>query len=233
MHGGQRRPWQDSGANLTPPALMVGNEDSPSSTMTHRQVACPDCDALLLVPEADGAVFHCPQCHGVILRRMAPRFDIALACYLAAATSFAIANCFAILRISTQGIQSEVTLDGAVYALYQQGMPAVAALVALTIIAVPTAEMICSIVMLLTLQSSPTHCHLARFAQWRRRLRPWNMVEILMLGVLVALVKLNTLATVILGVGVWALAAFMLTHAAGSHAFDSRDLWDELPVRTA
>jgi paraquat-inducible protein A len=51
------------------------------------------------------------------------------------------------------------------------------------------------------------------------------MVEVLMLGVLVSLVKLAKLATVVPGIALWSLTALMLLYAAIASSFDPRELW--------
>ncbi len=55
--------------------------------------------------------------------------------------------------------------------------------------------------------------------------RPWVMVEVFMLGVLVAFVKLNGLASVIPGPGLWAFGAVMILAAAMASAFDHEHVW--------
>ena len=50
--------------------------------------------------------------------------------------------------------------------------------------------------------------------------KPWVMVEVFMLGVLVAFVKLNGLASVIPGPGLWAFGGVMILAAAMASAFD-------------
>ena len=53
-----------------------------------------------------------------------------------------------------------------------------------------------------------------------QRLRPWSMVEVCLLGALVAIVKLSGFMAVVPGIGIWALAAltFLMT------LISSRDL---------
>jgi paraquat-inducible protein A len=51
------------------------------------------------------------------------------------------------------------------------------------------------------------------------------MVEVFMLGVLVAFVKLNGLASVIPGPGLWAFGAVMLLATAMASVFDHEHVW--------
>jgi paraquat-inducible protein A len=54
--------------------------------------------------------------------------------------------------------------------------------------------------------------------------RPWGMLEVFMIGVLVTLVKLSTMARVLPGVALWSFAALVIVLAA-MLSFDPRDLW--------
>jgi paraquat-inducible protein A len=54
---------------------------------------------------------------------------------------------------------------------------------------------------------------------------PWSMTEVMMLGILVALVKIAQLATVIPGIGMYAAGAFVLLVAAVMATFDPREVW--------
>jgi paraquat-inducible protein A len=51
------------------------------------------------------------------------------------------------------------------------------------------------------------------------------MIEVLILGLLVALVKLSHIASVVVGIGLWSFGALTLILAAVGAAFDSRQLW--------
>jgi paraquat-inducible protein A len=195
-----------------------------------RVLACPECDALLSAPRQIAATFHCPRCHCTVIRRVSGCLDRALAFYLAAGVFFILANAFPIVRIEASGITLEATLAGAAWALGAEHMPLVGLIVAFTTILVPALEL-ASTTAMLTLAEWPRSPAALRFLfRVSQRLRPWNMVEIFMLGTLVSIVKLEGLASVLPGAGLWCIAAFMLTHAAASHAFDARVFWNEIKV---
>ena len=61
-----------------------------------------------------------------------------------------------------------------------------------------------------------------------RSVRPWGMIEVFLLGVLVAIVKLSNMAVVVPGTALWAFAAltFLLTAVL---SFDPRLLWNGRP----
>jgi paraquat-inducible protein A len=61
--------------------------------------------------------------------------------------------------------------------------------------------------------------------RWLEALRPWSMLEVCLLGSMVAVFKLAGMLDVIPGTGLFALAALalLLIRIAGR---DVRDLWD-------
>ena len=59
------------------------------------------------------------------------------------------------------------------------------------------------------------------------------MTEVLILGVLVALVKLAHIAGVVPGIALWAFGALMLLLAAISAAFDPREFWERMAPATS
>jgi paraquat-inducible protein A len=67
-------------------------------------------------------------------------------------------------------------------------------------------------------------------AKWMYRSEPWNMVEVLLLGVVVSLMKLAKVSDVHFGIGFWAFAGVMLCMAAAVAGIDREELWDRLEV---
>jgi paraquat-inducible protein A len=55
--------------------------------------------------------------------------------------------------------------------------------------------------------------------------RPWGMVEVFILGLLVALVKLGGIATVVPGTALWAFGGLLMMIAAAIASFDARVIW--------
>jgi len=64
--------------------------------------------------------------------------------------------------------------------------------------------------------------------RWFEFHQPWAMVEVMMLGVLVSLVKIADLATVIPGVGMFSLGALIFLFAAITAAFDPEKVWERV-----
>jgi paraquat-inducible protein A len=56
----------------------------------------------------------------------------------------------------------------------------------------------------------------------------WSMIEVMMLGVLIALVKIADYATVIPGVALFVLGALVFVLAAMQASFDPREVWEKI-----
>jgi paraquat-inducible protein A len=189
-------------------------------------VACHQCDLLhratALVP---GGVARCRRCGGTLYRNAGAGLDRAVALTLTALVLLAIANSFPIVALEFQGQRDATTLLGAVEALYRQEKPLVAGLVLVTTVIVPAVELIGMLYLVLPLRLGRVPRLFAPVNRLMQAVRPWGMVEVFMLGLLVSLVKLGGFATVIIGTAFWSFAALMVVMAAWLASVDARELW--------
>ena len=59
-------------------------------------------------------------------------------------------------------------------------------------------------------------------------LMPWNMVEIFMIGIIVAGIKLHKMAALVPGISVWSFMALIIVLACITFAIEPRVLWERL-----
>jgi paraquat-inducible protein A len=195
-------------------------------------IACQACDLLQHETRLrDGAAAHCNRCGTELYREHADSLERSLACALAASVLFVVANTFPIVRLQLQTEQTQSTLYGAVHDLFAQGMWFVAGLVVVTTIVVPAAQIAAISYLLLPLRlgHAPRRFHFAfRLLQ---SVRPWGMIDVFMLGVLVSLAKLSHMASVVPGIALWSFAGLMFLLAAATTAFDPRAFWIKVETR--
>ena len=203
---------------------------TPAAVQT-RLLACRECDALQRVPRRQSATFRCPRCGALVLRAVPGRLEHALALCLAGIVCFVLANSFPIVAIEAAGDTAYATLIGAARALYRQNMNLVAFVVVATTVVIPATDLGCTTLLLVFAKLRRSAPALALLFRVREGLRPWNMIEIFVLGALVAIVKLGNLASVVPGVGIWSLAAFIGLSAATTHAFDPVEFWEEIEAQ--
>jgi len=189
-------------------------------------IACHECDLVQREPAVPpGGALRCCRCRAVLYRRRKGGFDRALAYALTALVLWAISNAFPIVGLSVNGDLVETTLWGAVRVLYRDGMWPLAGLVLVTTILMPALQALGMVWLLLPLHLHRTPWHADVVFRLLRIARNWGMTEVLMLGLLVAVVKLAHIASVVTGPALWSLTALMLLLVAASSAFDERDMW--------
>ncbi|HEX4510815.1 MAG TPA: paraquat-inducible protein A [Burkholderiaceae bacterium] len=200
-------------------------------------MACPECDLLLAAPAphaVDGASAHGarPGRHLVCVRCRAPlgvsrhrTFDKPAAFALASFVALAIAHLEPVLVIELQGRERSATLWEAAWTLYDEGAWLVTLLVLLTTLVNPLVETLAICWVLLPLRRGRLAPGFDIVLRALVAVRPWVMVEVFMLGVLVAFVKLSSLAIVLPGAGLWAFAATMLLMTATAWTFDDEHVW--------
>ena len=197
-------------------------------------VACHECDLLQRqVALSPGATARCVRCKAFLYRDQPNGLDRALAYACGAVILFVVANSFPLVGLEVNGELIETTLFGAARSLYAGGMRTLGAIVLITTVVAPLIELVAILSLLLPLRLNRRVRYSARLFRALRAIQPWRMVEVMMLGVLVALVKLAHMAAVIPGIAMWALAGVVVLVAACLSAFDPRIVWTQFDAASS
>ena len=134
-------------------------------------------------------------------------------------------NAFPLVEMRFNGIARETTLLGAIYTLYQQDMNFLAALVLATTIVSPVIEI--GLLALMFVRPQSVSARLPDNSVFRliHSLQTWSMVEVFMLGVLVALVKLAALAEIIPGPAIGACLCLIIVLTTLKRIIRPEQLW--------
>lgn len=194
--------------------------------MDQTPIACPECDLLHHpVDPGPGGTARCTRCGAVLDHRHRRQPGQLLALVVAALITFAIANAFPIVDLEVQGITNSTTLFGAVLQLWEEGRGWVAGLVFFTAIIAPLVDLLAMAALLAAVARHRRPAYFAPLLRGLQSVRPWGMVEVMMLGVLVSLIKLSHMARILPGPALWAFGALtiLLTLVI---TYDLRHLWD-------
>ncbi|MBK6866154.1 MAG: paraquat-inducible protein A [Ideonella sp.] len=188
-------------------------------------LACEECDALYQRRRlAPGDVARCTRCGATLGRGHWLAVNGQLALASGALLVFVLGNVRDIVTLDLRGAETPVTLYESIIATWVAGEHVVALLAFATAFAFPLAVILLRLYVLWPL----TMGRVARgFVPSMRALRwvsRWSMVEVFMVGTLVAIVKLAGLASVIPGVGIVSYAVLTLLLAA-NHAAGLHGLW--------
>jgi paraquat-inducible protein A len=194
-------------------------------------IACHECDLLqreVALPPGGKAV--CPRCMATLYTESKDSINRALALMLAAAVLFLIGNAFPVVTMEIQGHRTEALVWQGAWRLHREGETLVGILVFLTALVFPLLQIAGMLAILVPLRFGLTPRYLVPAYRTIEQVKPWSMVEVFMLGVLVSLVKLAHMAKVVPGIGMWAFFALIITLAWASGTLNPHEVWSRLEV---
>lgn len=196
---------------------------------SHQLMACHECDALqniAHIPKGDIALCIC--CGQRLFKNSRSPIEKPLALIIACVILFFAANIFPVMRLSIAGIERHATLTESAHIFYDLGNPELALVVWFTSVIVPAFCVFSLFYILLSIHLKQRWRFTRFLLAWVSRLLPWGMMDVFLLAILVALVKLVSLADVILGLGFSAFVALVLCYAAAISSIEMHILWDKL-----
>jgi paraquat-inducible protein A len=194
-------------------------------------LSCHDCH---LLSEAPGGGEHahlcCPRCGAPLHERKPNSLARTWALVCAAAIFYIPANLLPMTITSTLGsIQVDTIMSGVIYFIHTDAW-GIALVIFIASIFVPLAKLLILVCLLLSVQF---RCH------WRPRDRTalyrltetvgrWSMLDVYVVTILVALVKLGAVASIEAGPAAVYFAAVVVITMIAAESFDPRLIWDAL-----
>ena len=189
-------------------------------------IACPYCDLLHATsPHPPSGKVQCIRCGGTLFLPERRGSETALAATMAAMIAFAVANGAPLMSMSELGKVASTTLAGSAVRMWAQGSEPTAVLVAICAIVAPAIYLVLMMATLLAIRRDPVPRWAGVTARWAEAIHPWAMPEVMLLGTLVAYVKISELADATPGLGMYATAAVASLIAAIGSSFNPASLW--------
>lgn len=172
----------------------------------------------------------CSRCGAELWSRKPNSLARTWALVIAAAILYIPANVYPIMTVISFGKGEPDTILSGVQSLMASGMWPLAVLVFFASITVPLIKLFGLTLLLISVQYQ---------WHWRPRQRTilyriteavgrWSMIDIFMISILVALVRLEAIATIEPGVGATSFAAVVVLTMFAAMSFDPRLIWDAL-----
>lgn len=170
----------------------------------------------------------CIRCGAILFRSKSDSIDRTLAWTIAGLVLYAVATTFPFLAMKSGAIIQKTALLTGVRQLYQQNETTLAILVFMTCILIPLIQMCGLLYVFIPLKMNLRVRYAIPVFRLFQHVRPWSMMEIYLLGILIAMVKLGKMATIVPGLAVLAfgLLIFALTFAISS--VDAHMVWERL-----
>lgn len=192
-------------------------------------LACESCDQLYRHrPLGRGEKAICLRCGDRLYGSSIDSLERTLALNLAALALFGVANFVLFLHISLEGQAQTNRIVSGVFDLIGFGFVPLAALIFFTTILAPLLKIL---VTLYAVSSALARRRLPGVAAAMRAaemLSTWSMLEVYLLAVVVAVVKLSMMATVDLRMGSYAFFALILVSTWANSTLESEAVWSQL-----
>lgn len=194
-----------------------------------KTLACPDCDLLQVLPEIpSGAKARCARCGRTLVSRTADPIERPLALAITALLVLIVANTAPLMGLSVVGRQASTTILGGAYQMWLQGQELTALVVAFCAVLAPAGYILFLLLVLLAVRRPPAPPWVGDLLRRAYAMQPWAMIEVMMLGILVALVKIAELAKVEPDIGMVAVGVLMLLFPAIQVSLDPEALWERI-----
>jgi paraquat-inducible protein A len=132
------------------------------------------------------------------------------------------------MGLSAVGRQASTTIIGGAYQMWQQGQDVTAMIVLFCAVIAPATYILFMLTVLIAVRRPPAPQVVGEMLRWADSMQPWSMSEVMMLGILVALIKIAELATVEPGIGMYGVGGLIVLFAAIMVTFHPREVWKRI-----
>lgn len=194
-----------------------------------RAVVCPTCGlAHAWTPVPIGQAARCRRCSAVLSRGIQHSLARTGAFALAALLLCVPANLFPILNLELYGRYSESTVLDGVREFYEDGDLLMAAIVLMASVVVPVIKILGLLFLVITTAIGSPRWRLLRTNLFRSidGIGKWAMLDVFVLSIWVAVVKLDSLGSVSPGPGLLPFGCVVILTLLASNSFDPQLIWE-------
>lgn len=202
-------------------------------------ISCDFCHSLNrpCIDESDEAStfqMHCHVCGSVIHSRIPNSLSKTWALVIASLILYVPANILPIMTVVLWGDGSPENIMSGVLSLLYAGMWPLALLIFVASIVIPIAKLLTLFGLLISVQLQSKWRPVERTQLYRvtEFIGRWSMIDIFVIGILVALVQFGEVAMVTPGMGALCFATVVILTMIAAHSFDPRLIWDVMKEPT-
>jgi len=192
-------------------------------------ISCQDCGHVYDLPHvAENQQLECKFCSHVMLINR-PDWEHKVSAFTISGTIlFILANIFPFIGLESAGQVQHSNLIGGVHALIQRDEFLLASIVFITIFLFPLFELLGLLYILLFRFMNVRAPFVGKIVHLLHIAKPWGMLEIFLVGLAVASLKLGAFAEIVVGTGLYAFIGLVLTLIVNNIYLSREDIWDWL-----
>ncbi|MBS0642240.1 MAG: paraquat-inducible protein A [Proteobacteria bacterium] len=200
--------------------------DAETSPRLHE---CRDCGQMQVVPPMPPATrAMCLRCDAVLRHTRHDPLRLPLALNVAALVLIILGATLTVIDVSSAGQGRAAALLSGAVALDQFGLWELSVVLLITTLAAPLARVLSMLTVLGGLYLPRPPAELRAIYAWIEHIRPWSMVEIYLLALFVAYVRLSDMAQVEIGPATYALGALMVVMVLADYTLDRHAVWEAM-----
>jgi paraquat-inducible protein A len=182
-------------------------------------------------PIDEGCKLECPRCGHVLYKQKHKTISKSLAFVITALICFFPAVSEPIMLMTMGGHVQQQSLISGIRALLSGDYYLVAILTFMSSMAVPFFRLVLLFYVTFSLFVNFFHNSLTWSFRLYHHMEEWAMLEVYMLGIIVSVVKLSTMAEIQAGFGLWAYVVLLLSSVLSFTSLNSYEVWELLLER--
>ncbi|GAK18736.1 LOW QUALITY PROTEIN: paraquat-inducible protein A [Vibrio sp. JCM 19053] len=196
-------------------------------------ISCEECGLVVRIPDIEqGQKAQCPRCSHSLTKVNAKPYQSVIAISSACLIMLVLSISFPFMSFSVQGLSQEITLLHAAKMLAEFQNVLLGVLLLATVIVLPAIYV--GLILFLHLEALKARKHTPSKKQQRMakvlcrllfRVEPWLMVDVFLIGVLVSLIKIASLADIGMGTSFWAFCVYTVLVVKCISMVDKSWLW--------
>tara|TARA_R110000803_G_scaffold44343_7_gene93898 strand:- start:12576 stop:13754 length:1179 start_codon:yes stop_codon:yes gene_type:complete len=201
----------------------------PNNETYSLEIQCHECALTVKLPDLlENQKAQCPRC-GYILSTIHRNANERIIAFAITALIFLLASLpFNFLSFSSNGLENHFAVTSSFLVLIDNNYHLLALIELLTIFAIPSVVLLSVIYLLIPLNKGLYPKYGRRVLDIVFKLLPWSMVEIFLIGALVSLIKIISMADIELGLSFYAFILFTLSMTLVVLHIDKRQLYQLL-----
>lgn len=198
-------------------------------------ISCEECGLVVSIPKLQGSQkAHCPRCEHMLMQSMVAPHQTAIAYAAACLMMLILSISFPFMSFSVQGLTQEINLLNAIRMLAEYHNTLLALLLLATVVVMPAIYI--SLMLYLYFNASKNKPitvdnHPKKYIKYLCKtlfmIEPWLMVDVFLLGVLVSLIKIASLAEVSLGYSFFTFCIYAVLVVKCVSLVDKSWLWEQ------
>jgi paraquat-inducible protein A len=129
------------------------------------------------------------------------------------------------MQLSAMGRHATTTVAGGAWQMWLDGQRLTAAIVAFCAVVAPAFHLAFLLAVLVAARRAVVPAWVGSALRLAQSMQAWAMLEVMLLGILVALIKIAELAKVHPGIGMYAVGCLVILFPAIAVTFDADDVW--------